>query len=55
LYAREQLKAGNIVAGPAVIFQLDTTTVVPPNWQARVDPYGTLVLSRRNPSIERRT
>ena len=54
LYAREQLKAGNVVAGPAVIFQLDTTTVVPPNWQARVDPYGTLILSRRNPSIERR-
>jgi N-methylhydantoinase A len=55
LYSRERLKAGNMIAGPAVIFQLDTTTIVPPVWQAQVDLYGALVLTRRKPSIARRT
>ncbi|MFN2270347.1 MAG: hydantoinase/oxoprolinase family protein [Anaerolineae bacterium] len=45
LYARERLKAGNEIDGPAIIFQLDTTTVVPPGWRARVDAYGTLVIT----------
>lgn len=45
LYARERLEAGNEIDGPAVIFQLDTTTVVPPGWRARVDAYGTLVIT----------
>jgi N-methylhydantoinase A len=46
LYTRERLAAGNEIAGPAVIFQLDTTTVVPPGWRAGVDAYGTLVITR---------
>jgi N-methylhydantoinase A len=54
LYSRERLKAGNVIVGPAIIFQLDTTTVVPPGWQARVDPYGTLILIRRKFSMARR-
>ena len=45
LYAREHLQAENEIAGPAIIFQLDTTTVVPPGWHARVDDYGTLVIT----------
>lgn len=34
------------VAGPAVIEQLDTTTLVPPGTVARVHPSGTLLLER---------
>jgi N-methylhydantoinase A len=45
LYARELLRAGNVIAGPAIIFQLDTTTVLPPGWSAQVDPWGTLVIT----------
>ncbi len=44
LYQRDRLRAGHVISGPAVIFQLDTTTVITPGWQARVDPYGTLVI-----------
>jgi N-methylhydantoinase A len=43
LYQRERLAPGNIVVGPAVLFQLDTTTVIPPRWAARVDGWGNLV------------
>jgi N-methylhydantoinase A len=47
LYERDELQPGNIVVGPAVIFQLDTTTVIPPNWSATVDPWRNLVVERR--------
>ena len=32
------------LAGPALLFQLDTTIVVPPGWNGEVDPYGNLLL-----------
>ncbi len=44
LYLREQLAAGNEIAGPALIIQMDTTTVVPTGWAGAVDPFGNLVL-----------
>jgi N-methylhydantoinase A len=47
LYARERLAPGNIVVGPSVVFQLDTTTVIPPGWAAIVDGWGNLVMERR--------
>ena len=45
-YDRAHLPAGEVVAGPAVIFQRDTTTVVPPGWKAHADESGCLVLRR---------
>lgn len=47
LYERARLAAGNIVVGPAVIFQLDTTSVVPPGWSATVDGWGNLMVEGR--------
>jgi N-methylhydantoinase A len=44
LYERERLAPGNMVVGPAVVFQLDTTTVVPPTWAATVDAWGNLII-----------
>jgi hypothetical protein len=32
------------VVGPAIVFQLDTTTVLPPVWSATVDGWGNLVV-----------
>jgi N-methylhydantoinase A len=46
LYERERLVPGNMVVGPAVVFQLDTTTVIPPSWAATVDSWGNLVVER---------
>ncbi|MCI0394503.1 MAG: hydantoinase/oxoprolinase family protein [Chloroflexi bacterium] len=46
LYDREKLRPGHRFAGPAVVFQYDTTTVIPPGWDAVVDAWGlTLVRS----------
>lgn len=44
LYDRALLKAGNVVAGPAIIDQMDTTTVVPLGLTATVDAYLNLIL-----------
>lgn len=42
VYAREQLPLGGAVAGPAVIEQVDATTVVEPDAVAAVDAVGNL-------------
>jgi N-methylhydantoinase A len=44
VYARERLRAGNLIQGPAIVEQMDTTTVVLPGMAARVEPYLNLVL-----------
>ena len=41
---REQLGVGSVVTGPAIVEQLDTTTVVPPGHRASVDRVGNLVI-----------
>jgi N-methylhydantoinase A/oxoprolinase/acetone carboxylase beta subunit len=46
VYDRAALKTDDIVAGPAIVEQDDTTTLVPPGWRARVDHAGNLVLER---------
>ncbi|HXH22362.1 MAG TPA: hydantoinase/oxoprolinase family protein, partial [Dehalococcoidia bacterium] len=44
VYARDRLLAGNVLHGPAVIEQMDSTTLVPPGWTGRVDVAGNLIL-----------
>ena len=44
IYDRAKLRPGNIVQGPAIIEQMDTTTVVLPAMVARVEPYLNLIL-----------
>ena len=44
IYSRDELKPGHRFAGPAIVEQMDTTTVVPPGMSARVDPYLNLIL-----------
>jgi N-methylhydantoinase A len=41
---RERLGVGAVVAGPAIVEQLDATTVVPPGQRATVDRVGNLVI-----------
>ncbi len=44
VYDRERLRAGNRFAGPAIIEQMDATTVVPPGWVGRVEPFLNVIL-----------
>jgi N-methylhydantoinase A len=42
VHARDDLCAGMAFAGPAIIEQLDTTTLIPPGVSAAVDGTGTI-------------
>jgi N-methylhydantoinase A len=44
-YERSALRPGAAIAGPAVIVQFDTTTIVPPGWHARIDQHGHTLLT----------
>ncbi len=44
IYDRALLRAGNRLIGPAVIEQMDATTIVLPGMLARVEPYLNLIL-----------
>ena len=42
---RDSMRPGDELTGPAIIEQVDTTTVIPAGWNARVDPYRNLILT----------
>jgi N-methylhydantoinase A len=46
LYERDRLNVGAELSGPAIVEQVDATTVIPPGWTARVDPYRNLILEQ---------
>ncbi len=46
LYDRAKLQAGNEIAGPAIVEQPDSTTVIPAGYRARVDGHLNLLIAR---------
>jgi N-methylhydantoinase A len=46
VYDRVDLPAGCTIPGPAIVDQLDATTVVPPGWSAEVDEWLNLRMSK---------
>ena len=46
VYLRDALGHGQCIAGPAIIEQPDTTTVIPSGWTATVDRFSNLVIER---------
>jgi N-methylhydantoinase A len=43
-FDRSRLMANNIIRGPAIIEQMDTTIVIPPNQIAKVDHFGNIII-----------
>jgi N-methylhydantoinase A len=46
LYERDRLDIGAMLGGPAIVEQLDATTVIPAGWSARVDGFSNLILQK---------
>jgi N-methylhydantoinase A len=44
VYDRGRLKAGNRIAGPAIIMEMDSTTVILPKHHGTVDAYGNILI-----------
>ena len=47
LYDRNKLHAGIVVPGPSIVMEMDSTTVILPDHEAKVDDVGNLLI---NPS-----
>ena len=45
LYDRNKLHEGLVVSGPAIVSEMDSTTVVLPGYQAKVDSVGNLLIN----------
>jgi N-methylhydantoinase A len=54
-FDRASFGAGDRFAGPAVISQLDATTLLPPNWTAEVHRFGALLLTMTGAESTNRT
>lgn len=48
LYSREKLHSGNRIDGPALVLQMDSTTVIPPSWIAEVDAWQNLIITPKS-------
>ncbi len=46
LYARAELYCGDVISGPAILTQLDATTVIPSRWRALVTSTLDIVMTR---------
>ena len=46
IYDRYRLAAGSVLEGPAIVEEVDSTTVLHPGYQARVDKFGNLILTQ---------
>jgi 5-oxoprolinase (ATP-hydrolysing) len=46
VFVREQLRPGARIPGPAIIAERNATTIVEPEWEARITPQDHLVLER---------
>jgi N-methylhydantoinase A len=44
VYDRAKLKAGNRIAGPAIVMEMDSTTVILPKHHGKVDAYGNILI-----------
>ena len=52
IYDRTRLRAGNVVTGPAIVVEMDSTTLVLPGHAATVHPSGSLLIRPTDPTPE---
>ncbi len=45
VFSREELQPGDVIGGPAIIDQMDATTVIFPGDVARIDAYGNILVT----------
>jgi N-methylhydantoinase A len=55
VYERAQLQAGNVIAGPAIVMEMDSTTVILPGHQGHVDGFGNILIYPEGMSHARKT
>ena len=51
LYARDEMRCGDVIGGPAIIAEANATTVVEPDWEGIVTEFDHIVLERTRPRV----
>jgi N-methylhydantoinase A len=49
VFERRDLAVGQTVSGPVIIEERETTTAIPPNWNATIDDLGCIVATKKAP------
>jgi N-methylhydantoinase A len=47
VYRRSEIRPGCVIDGPAIIEQMDSTSVIPPGWRAYMDGFRNIIASHR--------
>lgn len=47
VWPRQQIQFSDVISGPAIVEQEDTTTLIIRGWQGRLDPAGNLIVTRQ--------
>ncbi len=47
IYDRARLRAGDRIEGPAIVIEMDATTLIHPGFDAEVDRFGNLLITPR--------
>jgi len=47
IYERSRLREGNLVEGPAIVEEYASTIPIPPGWEAKIDGFGNLIITRQ--------
>ncbi len=45
IYERAKLRAGNRIAGPAIVLEMDSTTLILPGCEAAIDRFGNILIN----------
>ena len=48
IYQREHLNSGAKIVGPAIVEQLDSTTFIPPDFQADIDKFLNIIITYKD-------
>ena len=46
IYERKYLLSNNVIEGPAIVEEIDSTTVIVPGYGGKVDEFGNLIISK---------
>ncbi len=55
VYERSRLKAGNVIKGPAIVMEMDSTTVILPKHHGKVDRLGNILIYPDSRAAAKRT
>ncbi len=45
IFDRAKLRAGDVIAGPAIVVEMDSTTLIEPDCIGTVDPVGNILIT----------